>query len=94
MEHRQSKHPCCLVPTHVLMSNGWVNGFLGSRYPFTSSSVWNMTAASSPQCRVLRLSQRSLEQESLGIKFLHQSLKEVSLNPIPFPKIPGSSAGW
>lgn len=32
-------------------------------------------------------------QESLGTKFLHQSLKEVSLIPILSPKVPGISAG-
>lgn len=92
MEHRQSKRPCCLVPIHVLLSSGWANGFLGSRYPFTSGSAWNVVTASCPQCQIHRLSQRSLEQESLGTKFPQQSLKEVSLIPILCPKVPGSSA--
>lgn len=95
MEHRQSRHSCCPVP--VLLSNGWINRFLrvsGKHRPIHFKLSLEYGNGLKSQCRVRRLSQWSLEQESLGTKSLHQSLKETSLIPIPFPKVPGSSVGW
>lgn len=35
---------------YMFCIHGWTNGFLGSRYTFTSGSVWNVVTASRPQC--------------------------------------------